>query len=191
MLRDSRARVLVVTQALLPKFAPGAGAASCPAGASMVAGEKAPQGPEGTRGSKTLLARAARRGPATARRPRATTWRSGSTRRARPASRRRRCTCTRTCVRTAELYAGGGARAARGRRRAVGGQAVLRLRPRQRADVPAGGRRHRRAAAGAADAGSRSRAILRQHACTVFCGVPTLSLRRCWPSAADADARLP
>ena len=44
-------------------------------------------------------------------------------------------------------------RHARGRPRLLGGQAVLRLRPRQRHDIPPVRRRHRRAAAGAADAG--------------------------------------
>ena len=55
-------------------------------------------------------------------------------------------------IETARLYGAGRARHRRGRRRLLGGEALLRLRPRQRHELPDGGRRHRRAARRAADA---------------------------------------
>ena len=104
----------------------------------------------------------------------ATTSRSGCTRRARPARRRARCTCTRSLVQTAALLREAVARHPRGRRRVLGGEAVLRLRPRQRAHVPARRRRDRGADGGAADAGGGDRSACAKHRPTIFCGVPTL-----------------
>ena len=62
----------------------------------------------------------------------------------------------------------------RGRRRLLGGEAVLRVRPRQRADVPAARRRDRGADGRAADAGGGRCGDARAPAPTIFCGVPTL-----------------
>ena len=56
------------------------------------------------------------------------------------------------------------ARLARGRRRVLRGEALLRLRPRQRADVSAGGRRHVGADGRAADAGGGVQAARRAQA---------------------------
>ena len=59
---------------------------------------------------------------------------------------------------TAETYAKTGARHSRGRCRAVGGKTVFRLRPRQCVDLPDVGRRHHRAQFRASDAGGDVRA---------------------------------
>ena len=85
MLADSRARMLVVSDALYPKFAKLIG--ECPdLKHVVVSGDNA----HGHESFEDLIA-GADNDPAP-RRPRATTSRSGSTRRARPASRRARCT---------------------------------------------------------------------------------------------------
>ena len=94
------------------------------------------------------MARNARR-----RRP-ATASRSGSTPRARPASRRRRCMCMPTSADQRSLCRAD-PRHHRERRLLLGGEAVLRLWARQRDDVSAVGRRDHGAAAGPADAGRR------------------------------------
>ena len=59
-------------------------------------------------------------------------------------------------ARTAELYAGPTLGRNRGRRAVLRGETVLRLRPRQRPDIPDGGRRHSRAARRTARTGSPS-----------------------------------
>ena len=88
MLADSRAKCLVVSEALFPRF------------------QETHQAEPGSRTRHRLGRQSARlsvvrgyhrrrrAGAITPRRPPATTWRSGSILRARPASRRARCTCT-------------------------------------------------------------------------------------------------
>ena len=73
---------------------------------------------------------------------------------------------------TADLYASAGAGPHRERRLLFGGETVLRLRPRQCHDVPAGGRRHHRAAAGRPTPDAVAE-LLRKHPVTVFFAVPT------------------
>ena len=91
MLTDSRARALVVSDVLYPRFANLVGA--CPdLEHVIVSGADA----HGHHRFEDLLGRGARPTPLR-RRPRATTWRSGSTPRARPASRRAPCMCMPTC----------------------------------------------------------------------------------------------
>ena len=59
------------------------------------------------------------------------------------------------------------------RRRLFGGETVFRLRPRQRHDVPALGRRHHGAAIGDRPTPDGVAALLRKHPVTVFFAVPT------------------
>ena len=110
--------------------------------------------------------------PSPRRRP-ATTSRSGSTPRARPASRRRRCMCTPTSADQRSLCRAD-PRHHRERRLLLGGEAVLRLWARQRDDVSAVGRRDHRAAAGPADAGRRRGAAAPASGHGVLCGADLL-----------------
>ena len=73
------------------------------------------------------------------------------------------------------------------RHRVLGGEAVLRLWSRQCADLPDGGGRDQRAAGRAADAPRRSRASLKERKPTIFFGVPTLYAAML--SSADLPAR--
>ena len=88
MLADSRAKCLVVSEALFPKFATII-KQSPDLEHVIVSGDN----PHGYRLFEDRHRRATSRS-ITPRRPPATTWRSGSTRRAPPASRRARCMCT-------------------------------------------------------------------------------------------------
>ena len=148
MLADSRARCLVVSEALFPRFekligkAPTSSTSSSPATIRTAIG------------CSRMSSAPTSRSP-TPRRPPATTSRSGSTPRARPASRRARCMCTPILKLTDDLYGTPFARHQRKRRLLLGGETVLRLWARQRADVPDVGRRDDGAAAGPADAGRR------------------------------------
>ena len=134
MLADSRASVLVVSEELFPKFA-NLIEASPDLAHVIVSGANA----QGHRRFEDLLTSAPCRSP-TPRRPPATTCASGSTPRARPASPRARCTPTPICRSPPTSMR----RPCLGLRESdvcyLGGQAVLRLRARQRHDVSADGR---------------------------------------------------
>ena len=134
MLRDSRARVLVVSDALLDEGRAGRRRArrSCE---HVVVDDGEPAR---RRSLAARLARARRRADVPP-----TTSRSGSTRRARPGRRRAPSTSTRTSCRRRTLYGARRPRHPRGRRRLLGREALLRLRPRQRDDLSAARRRHR------------------------------------------------
>ena len=88
MLADSRAKCLVVSEALFPKFEKLI-KQSPDLEHVIVSGDN----PHGHRSFEDLVG-AGEAGGLTPRRPPPTTWRSGSTPRARPASRRARCMCT-------------------------------------------------------------------------------------------------
>ena len=100
MLADSRARVLVVSEALYPRFAEADRRVPRSRARHRVGRQRA--GPQALRGPD----RGARCRSRTPRRPCATTSRSGSTPRARPASPRARCTSTPICKLTDDLYGG-------------------------------------------------------------------------------------
>ena len=102
----------------------------------------------------------ARRPAATAR----TTRRSGSIRPARPAGRRAPCTRTPTRTGPRSFTARRSSGLTERDRLLLGGEALLRLRTRQRADLPALGRRVRRAHGRAADAGRDVQASGAEHA---------------------------
>ena len=94
MLQDSRARVLVVSDALHEKLAPAAAASPSP-----------PPRREDERARRRCSRRLPLPSTPPPRAP--TTSPSGSTRRARPGRRRARSTCTRTSSHTAALYGAG------------------------------------------------------------------------------------
>ena len=143
MLRDSRARALVVSAPLLPAFAPLLGKASAPVADDRLRRGRRAMPRARTLSLATLMAAAAPTFDAAATR-RATTCASGSIRRAPPASPKG------TVHLAFEPRADGRAlreadpRHSRGRCRVLGGKAFLRLRARQCAHVSARRRRHRR-----------------------------------------------
>ena len=92
MLEDSRARVLVVSQELYPKFANLIGTVY---GLQVIVSGAEPARPSAAR--RPAQERGRQPGLSRRRRPRATTSRSGSTPRARPASQRRRCMSMPIC----------------------------------------------------------------------------------------------
>ena len=105
-------------------------------------------------------------------RPMPTSRRSGSIRRARPACPRACGICIPICGDRGDLCEAG-ARHPRGRRRPVRGKTVLRLWPRQRADLPDVGRRHHRAEC-ERPTPARMFALMNKYNPTIFYGVPTL-----------------
>ncbi len=151
MLKDSRARALVVSDALHDRLAPATRDQPMLRHV-VVAGGKVP---EGATGFAKLLAEAdAKAEPAATSCDDACFWlySSGST-----GAPKGTVHLHSDLILTAELYAKPVLGIARRRHRLLGGEAVLRLRARQRADLPDGGGRDRAAHRRAADAGCWSR----------------------------------
>ncbi len=182
MLADSRAKVLVVSEALFPKFASLIGS-SPDLVQVIVSGANA----RGYRRFEDLMA-AARPDPYLPTTP--TTrddmcfwlYTSGSTGRPKGAVH------THANLRlTADLYAAGVLGLQGNRRLLFGGEAVLRLRPRQCADLPDGGRRHHGPAAGPAHARARRRAAALASGHGVLCGADVLRRAARQPERAGAQ----
>ena len=148
----SRARALVVSAPLLPDFAPAARTSAAPRACHRVRRRR--RRASAFRIAPRPLPRRLRRRP----HDRATTPASGSTPRARPAPQGHGAPPGQPDPDRRALRAAGAGHP-RGRRRVLRGQALLRLRPGQRAHLPDGGRRDRRADGGAADAGRRVRPL--------------------------------
>ena len=133
------------------------------------------RGGGGRRRGRARRRRWPRRTTSSTRPPRtATTWRSGSTARARRASRRASCTCSTTSRSRARATRAKVLGAARGRRHVLDDEALPRLRARQRPDVPAAGSARARSSCAAGRSRSAILATLREHRPTVFFSVPAL-----------------
>ena len=171
MLAHSRAQAALVSGALLPTLQ-----AAMERGGheiqSIVVARAPNELPAGAHGLR-CLARPAGAGhrAGTTRSP--TTSASGSTRRARPAGRRAPCTRKASLYWTAELYGKPVLGLTEERRHAFPPRSFLRLRPRQRAELPAVGRRDRRADGRAADARCAASSAGPSSKPTVFFGAPT------------------
>ena len=180
MLAHSRAQAALVSAPLLPVLttAHGRGGARGRATRDRRRRRRAPTPPPARVDFDALLARAARRSPrrppTAPRRPGVLALLVGLDRQAQGHGAHARQPWW-----TAELYGKAGARPDRERRLLLGRQALLRLRPRQRAHLPALGRRHARADGRAADARRGLQALDRTRAAaadmrpTVFFGAPT------------------
>ena len=185
ILRDSRARALVRVGRALTIAPP---VLAQPAVRSSMSSSSGGEGAE--RAAVILRALLADAAPhAKAARRRRTMPASGSTRRARPARRRARVTSIRSLILTAELYARPVLGIARGRRRLLRGEAVLRLWARQCADLPDGGRRDRRAPGRAADARRRCSRRSSAAAADASSTACRRSTPRCWRAPTCRAAR--